>query len=157
MYLTITLYKRSMSKIRQMMAVCLILGQDDTTTAQLWVNNFSNWDRHPLGCPVFGRIGHPELSDIGARGNLFIHASSHWHRTNNRCAIMLCKAKRQYLLTCKLSRYCLLTSQGNVVSPAKWVRIFRESIQLVVSSAHTVECPVKWKVKSRSIERVQSV
>ena len=28
--------------------------------------------------------------------------------------ILLCKAKRQYLLTCKVSRYCILSLQGNI-------------------------------------------
>ena len=29
--------------------------------------------------------------------------------------ILLCKAKRQYLLTCKVSRYCLLALHGSIV------------------------------------------
>ena len=34
-------------------------------------------------------------------------------------AVLLCKAKRQYLLTCKVSRYCLLPLHGSV-APLQW-------------------------------------
>ena len=34
-----------------------------------------------------------------------------WARTHN--TTLLCKAKRQYLLTCKVSRYCLSALHGN--------------------------------------------
>ena len=41
-----------------------------------------------------------------------------WNLVNlsYQLSIQLCKVKRQYLLTCKVSRYCLLTLHGRIAS-----------------------------------------
>ena len=39
---------------------------------------------------------------------------SYRHQCVGISTVLLCKAKRQYLLTCKVSRYCLLSLHGRV-------------------------------------------
>ena len=46
-------------------------------------------------------------------------ALSHHYQTFYRSAL-LCKTKRQYLLNCKVSKYCLLALHGGVLARKLW-------------------------------------
>ena len=75
--------------------------------------------------------------DTGSGCRAFIKAStrcSQWRTRRSRRSwrscpwwVLLCKAKRQYLLTFKVSRYCLLTLHGGVV-------VYRLTSILVINS-----------------------
>ena len=43
-----------------------------------------------------------------------VRQTTTWSKSSLR--IMICKAKRQYLLTCKVSRYCLFALRGSVIN-----------------------------------------
>ena len=53
---------------------------------------------------------------VGFYSDKIVDHGSHYRtvQTDQHITVLLCKAKRQYLLTCKVSRYCLLALHGRV-------------------------------------------
>ena len=62
--------------------------------------------------------------DVAAQRCL-VSGAVYWRCPSRQTTILLCKAKRQYLLTrkvsrCKVSRYCLLAWHGSIAARSEW-------------------------------------
>ena len=70
-------------------------------------------------------------------------------------AVMLCKAKRQYLLTCEESRYCLLALHGGMQSFLRGLRLSLLAIAAVTDHVPSKHEPLN-RYRLHSLARIQS-